>query len=215
MAELIVVRHGQASFGADDYDALSDLGHRQSELAGALLRDRGWEPDRLVTGSLRRQKDTMSSMGFDGAEVHDGFNEYDFHDLLHARFSGIVPSDVMQDRKSHFRSLRETVLDWQGGGLPDAGETWVDFTTRVGAALDHAMRPGARRVLVVSSGGAIGQMVANSLGAPAEMMMTLNLQVKNTSLTRFIFNDRVRYLHEFNGTPHLDVPGRTDMLTYS
>ena len=67
MAELLIVRHGQASFGADDYDKLSEVGHEQSRLAGAALREAGWQPDRLVTGTLRRQKDTLKSMGFDAA----------------------------------------------------------------------------------------------------------------------------------------------------
>ena len=39
MAELLVIRHGQASFGQDDYDVLSDLGHQQSRAVGALLRE--------------------------------------------------------------------------------------------------------------------------------------------------------------------------------
>jgi phosphohistidine phosphatase SixA len=30
MAQLYLVRHGQASFGAADYDKLSDIGHKQS-----------------------------------------------------------------------------------------------------------------------------------------------------------------------------------------
>ena len=49
MSELLVIRHGQASFGQDNYDVLSDLGHRQSKAVGALLREMGWVPDRLVT----------------------------------------------------------------------------------------------------------------------------------------------------------------------
>ncbi|MEY8840214.1 histidine phosphatase family protein, partial [Cribrihabitans sp. XS_ASV171] len=38
MAELLVIRHAQASFGADNYDLLSELGHRQSQAVGAALR---------------------------------------------------------------------------------------------------------------------------------------------------------------------------------
>ena len=50
MSELLVIRHGQASFGQDNYDVLSDLGHEQARAAGAALREAGWVPDRLVTG---------------------------------------------------------------------------------------------------------------------------------------------------------------------
>ncbi|HCT32614.1 MAG TPA: phosphoglycerate mutase, partial [Sulfitobacter sp.] len=70
MGELLVIRHGQASFGADNYDKLSDLGHRQSEAVGQLLRDTGWVPDRTITGTLTRQKETLASMGFEAGDTH-------------------------------------------------------------------------------------------------------------------------------------------------
>lgn len=216
MAELLVIRHGQASFGADNYDVLSDLGHRQSEAAGAFLRDIGWVPDRLITGTLQRQKDTLRSMGFEDApEEHAGLNEYDFQNLLHARYEGNVPDMVKGDRKTHFRALRETILDWQQGGCAGAAETWAEFEARVRAAREFACETDARRVLVVSSGGAIGQLTATSLDAPAPQMMALNLQIKNTSMTKFVFSRSAFYLHEFNATPHLMSAQTADMLTYS
>ena len=38
MSELHLVRHAQASFGSDNYDQLSDLGHRQSRLLGGHFK---------------------------------------------------------------------------------------------------------------------------------------------------------------------------------
>lgn len=216
MAELLVIRHAQASFGADDYDRLSDLGHRQSEMAGAALRAWGWVPDRLVTGTLTRQRQTLESMGFDDPpEQHDGLNEYDFHDLLSVRFDGNVPDPVRHDRKTHFRTLRETILDWQAGGLAGARESWKAFTERVESARRFATDTKARRVLVISSGGPIGELVKASLGAPDAQMMALNLQVKNTSWTRFFFNTSSFILHEFNATPHFSTKDHAEMLTFS
>ncbi len=216
MAELLVIRHAQASFGADDYDRLSDLGHLQAKLSGDALRASGWVPDRLVTGTLTRQHQTLASMGFAQApETHSGLNEYDFHDLLSVRFEGDVPDLVRHDRKTHFRTLRDTILDWQAGGLAGARESWRDFVGRVEAARKFATDTEARRVLVISSGGPIGQLVSASLGAPAPQMMALNLQVKNTSWTTFFFNRSTFMLHEFNATPHLSAQNRADLLTYS
>ena len=216
MAELNVVRHGQAAFGQDNYDQLSDVGHQQSKLVGKALADMGWVPDRLITGTLTRQRDTLSSMGFDTShEEHAGFNEYDFHNLLQTRFPDGVPDLVIGDRKVHFRTLRETILDWQGGGLDGASESWKDFSARVAAALVFATNTDARRVLVVSSGGPIGQLTARSLNAPDPMMMELNLQVKNTSFTKFIFSKGRVFLQGFNATPHLDVSDNAHLLTYS
>lgn len=216
MAELLVIRHGQASFGQDDYDVLSDLGHRQSAAVGALLRETGWVPDRLVTGTLKRQKDTLSSMGFDAApEEHPGFNEYDFHDLLHARFDGKVPELVKGDRRTHFRALRETIFEWQDAAFDGASESFADFEARVEAARAFACDTDAKRVLVVSSGGVIGQLTRQALGANPRHMMELNLQIKNTALTRFMFKGDRCSLHEFNATPHFMSPEGAALLSYS
>ena len=216
MAELLVIRHGQASFGQDNYDVLSDLGHRQSEAVGALLRDIGWMPDRLVTGTLQRQKDTLRSMGFaDAPEEHAGFNEYDFGDLLRARFNGQVPELVKGDRKTHFRALRETVFEWQDAAFDGASETFAEFEARVEAARAFACDKDASRVLVVSSGGVIGQMTRAALGAVNRHMMELNLQVRNTAMTRFMFKGDRFSLHEFNAVPHFATPEGAKLLSYS
>ncbi|MCF6231795.1 MAG: histidine phosphatase family protein [Rhodobacteraceae bacterium] len=220
MSELLVIRHGQASFGADDYDQLSDLGHKQSAMLGARLRDLDWVPDRLVTGTLLRQKQTLASMGFEASpEEHAGFNEYDFHDLLKVNFGGEVPDQVRHDRKAHFRTLRQVIYEWQDGGLSDARECWAEFAARVQAArvfaCDTDAKPGAKRVLVVSSGGPIGQLVACALQAPVKQMVALNLQVKNTSITRFFWSGERFTLNEFNATPHFGNQNDAAMMTYS
>lgn len=211
----MVIRHGQASFGADNYDKLSELGHRQSAAVGQTLREMGWVPDRTITGTLTRQVETLASMGFDVGETHDGFNEYDFNDLLNARYKGDVPDMVKGDRKTHFRTLRETVFEWQADQIEGPAESWATFTTRVEKARAAACAPGAERVLAVSSGGVIGQLVAASLSAPDKMMMTLNLQIKNTSITKFVFTDRAFFLHEFNAAPHMVSGDAAELLTYS
>lgn len=216
MAELLVIRHGQAAFGQDNYDVLSELGHRQSEAAAAALKRMGWAPDRVVTGTLARQRDTAAAMGLGVApEEHAGFNEYDFQDLLHARFAGQVPDLVKGDRKTHFRELRETVLAWQEARFEGAAESWAQFAGRVEDARRFATDTEAKRVLVISSGGVIGQLTAASLGAPVAQMMHLNLQIKNTAMTRFMFSGEKFSLHEFNATPHFSDPDGAKLLSYS
>lgn len=216
MAELLVVRHGQASFGADNYDLLSELGRQQARVLGDTLRALDWIPDRVITGSLERQKQTLADMQFDlTPELHPGWNEYDFHDLLHSRFGGQAPDDVITDRKTHFRALRETLAIWQTIGIPQASETWQRFCNRIEAARQHAVTTDCERVLVVSSGGAIARLVSNSLQVPDEQMIALNLQIKNSSVSRFIFSKERFFLHEFNSVPHLYNQDRAALLTYS
>jgi broad specificity phosphatase PhoE len=216
MAELLVIRHGQASFGADDYDVLSDLGRAQSRAAGEWLRAMGWAPDRVITGTLNRHIDTATEMGFDQPrEEHEGLNEYDFGDLLNARFNGDIPEIVKGDRKAHFRTLRETVFAWQKDGIENPAETWATFADRIEAARAFAVDTDAKRVLVISSGGVIGQMTARSLHAPDAHMMNLNLQIKNTAMTRFMFSGSLFSLNEFNATPHYATPEGAKLMSYS
>ncbi len=216
MAELLVIRHGQASLGQKNYDVLSDLGRSQARVAGDWLRSMGWTPDRIISGTLNRQMDTADEMGFDAAvEQHEGLNEYDFGDLLNARFKGAVPEIAKGDLKMHFRMLRETVFAWQDGEIENAGETWDAFVTRVEAARAVATQGPAKRVLAVTSGGVIGQLTAASLGAPVRHMMHLNLQIKNAAMTRFMFSGPKFSLNEFNATPHFATPDAIKLMSYS
>lgn len=56
MGSLALVRHGQASFGAADYDRLSDRGVEQARALGARWAAEGLTA--IYTGPLRRQVDT-------------------------------------------------------------------------------------------------------------------------------------------------------------
>ena len=58
MATIYLIRHGQASFGAENYDKLSELGCRQAEVAGEYFRDTGIQFDAVYSGDLSRQRET-------------------------------------------------------------------------------------------------------------------------------------------------------------
>ena len=58
MGVLLLVRHGQASLGGADYDRLSELGYRQARATGARLVRADLVIDRMVCGTLARQRDT-------------------------------------------------------------------------------------------------------------------------------------------------------------
>ena len=175
-------------------------------------------PDAVFTGAQRRHRETWEGLaegsGLDHApEVHDGLNEFDFKGLLAARFPEGVPHDVAQDRKTHFKTLRNTVLMWQRDEIEHPPESWSAFAGRVAGARE-ALRGAGRRVLAVSSGGAIAQMVSQTLGTPPARMIELQLQMKNCAVTRLIAGRSTMYLHVFNETPHVDAD-MAHLLTYS
>lgn len=62
MSVLYLVRHGQASFGSDDYDRLSDLGREQGRIAGRFLAAQGVEPVSIIHGEMLRQRQTAEGI---------------------------------------------------------------------------------------------------------------------------------------------------------
>lgn len=58
MPRVLLIRHGQAMVGTDDYDRLSKLGQRQSLLLARALADRGVRPRVILSGALKRQQET-------------------------------------------------------------------------------------------------------------------------------------------------------------
>jgi len=222
MPQLYLIRHAQASFGAANYDLLSDLGHEQSVALGRALAVQGVQPDALFIGEQRRHRETLEGIlkGMDRdpeeAQIQPGLNEFDFKNLLDAHYRNQpAPENMHSERKSHFRTLRDTVLAWQRDEIENPPETWAEFSGRVEAARQAITASAGKVIVAVSSGGAIGQMIAATLDAPSEQQIKLQLQMKNCAVNRFIFSDRNFYLHGFNETPHITAANADTLLTYS
>ena len=220
MAELVLVRHAQASFGAEDYDKLSELGWRQARWLGEYFRERGAAFDLHVRGSLRRHEETLvgiaEGMGRALESAADArLDEYDSRALLQAHLKG-RPMPQGGDRREHFRILREAMYAWTEGTLDGAShEPFSEFRARVLAALTELRRGAAKRVLVVSSGGPISTMLAEVLGMPQRGVVDLNLQTRNTGITELQAGAGRIHCVSFNNVPHLDRPDRAGALTYS
>ncbi|HLT26540.1 MAG TPA: histidine phosphatase family protein [Zeimonas sp.] len=223
MSIVYLVRHAQASFGAEDYDALSELGFRQAHWLGRHFADRGLRFARTVSGTMLRQQDTaraiLEAMGESGdaLELHEGLNEYP-GEALYTAHTGLAPrAHQLADARDYWRTFRHAMLAWAEDRLPDVPETWPAFGTRVRAAIELAVRGTARddAVLVVSSGGAIGRLVADLMGAPASTAIELNLQCRNTGFTELIAGREVLRLLSFNNVAHLDTPERRSAITFA
>jgi len=221
MGTVTFVRHGQASFGAADYDCLSPLGERQCEALGAYLAARGRRFDAVVRGTLRRHRQSLDAIarqleGLPVALEWPALDEYDGVALVRALVGTLPPVDTRDGYKHHFRLLREALAAWMDGRIEPAGmPSWPAFRDGVGSALGrlHAEFPGD--VLVVSSGGPISTAVAQVLGAPGSAMIELNMRLRNSALTEFVGSRTGHALAGFNAVPHLDVPGREDWITWA
>lgn len=225
MGTLYLVRHGQASFGADDYDQLSDLGRRQSVRLGQYLRERygeGLRFDAVLTGTLRRQIGTWQGIaeggGFSAPHVSwPGLNEYDSHAVIAAIHNEPLPKpDTPELYRHHFRLLRDGLTQWMNGvvsphGMPD----YDDFRHGVVSALDHVRTQHSGNVLLVSSGGPISTAVGHVLGTTPETTIELNLRIRNSAVTELHVSPKHLNLVTYNTLPHLDAPEYRDWVTYA
>ena len=225
MAQFYLVRHGQASFGSDNYDQLSPLGHQQARWLGEYFAERDMQFDGLITGDLVRHQETGAGI-CDGlgvqlpGEIHTGLNEFDFHSLVHA-WQAQHPEDKAKEDSAHasafYRALKSAMKAWRHGELEgELPETWENFSDRVAAARDHIQQTYSdkEKVVIVSSGGAMGMFMKHALNTADDTVVELNLQIRNTSVIHGFFNNKVVRVASFNNVPHLDRADRFDAITY-
>ncbi len=222
MALLFLVRHAQASFAAENYDVLSDLGRRQSRLLGEYFAGRGLSFSRVLHGTLQRQRDTalevLSAMDIDAAiaRQHPGLDEYHAEALYGAHTGGRNPREHQRaDYRDYWRTFRAAMTRWSEDGLEGVPETWGQFGDRMRAALVEAVAGLGREeaALVVSSGGAIGRTLGELLGSPGSVAIELNLQFRNTGICEILAGNGSLRVISINALPHLDQPGRRDLIT--
>jgi broad specificity phosphatase PhoE len=225
MSELFLVRHAQASFGTDDYDRLSGLGHRQARWLGEHFRYRGLEFDQVLCGSMLRHRETVAGIlcGMDqkpeNVETDAAWNEFDFQAIVAAYLEQheLAPPVPGAAQTEFSRILRAALLAWAEnrlhGPLP---ERWEQFEGRVRTGLGSVtgQKGGNRRILLVSSGGAISTALRCVLEAPPSAMVQMNLQLRNSSVSHLFFNSKNIHFSGFNHVPHLDRPDRAGAVTY-
>ena len=215
MSVLYLVRHGQASFGTDDYDRLSDLGKEQSRITGRFLAAQGIEPDRIVHGEMLRQRQTaeglLEGMGLSmDAHVDSGWNEYAAWEL-----TGVL--DDVDPRAKHDSKIFQGELErgaarWASGEHDeDYRETYKQFTSRVERALDDAVAAmgSGQSTIVVSSAGAIAWTAARLIGGDFDQWMAFNRVTINTGITKIITGQSGTSLISFNDHGHQDPQNAT------
>jgi broad specificity phosphatase PhoE len=223
MPYLYLVRHAQPDF-AGHYDSVTPLGLQQSAWLGQHFAARGLRFARMVSGNLQRQLLTLATVlqhlpGAPQPRLDSRFDEYDAASVLSAFHLGDERAlRSAGDRRGYFIALRSALQAWaRREDAPDGMESWHAFGARVSAAADAACDglDQSDVVLVVTSGGVIGRLVAASLGADAEAAIQLNLQTRNTGITELIRGRSVSRLVAFNAVPHLEHADRAYAVTHS
>ncbi|AWK89478.1 histidine phosphatase family protein [Azospirillum thermophilum] len=235
MGRIRLVRHGQASFLAEDYDRLSETGMRQSVALGAWLRRTGQDADLVLRGSLRRHRETAEAClaawkpeeGRPVETVEDAaFDEFDHLDVLGAlrpelRAPGALAAFLrgQDDPRRAFQALFVRSLErWTAGGHGGHGgdyrESWTAFRERCAAGLRRAIeRAPSGSVWVFTSGGPVAVACQQVLGLSDRGTLDLNAVIANTGVTTLLHGRGRLSLGSFNATGHLEAACDAGLLT--
>lgn len=225
MPTLFLVRHGQASYGATDYDVLSECGHEQAAAVARELRERGQRIDRVVSGSLRRQRETASPIAAEAGvdvEVDTRWDEYSDDDILShhsssdARTHGAEGASPALSSKEFQGVLEAALVQWLTAGkdAPTA-ESYAAFSARSLAALSDLGTdlPAGSAAVACTSSGVLAAICVALLETRSGAFVVFNRVAVNASITKVVVGRRGMTLISFNEHAHLERDGRR-LLTY-
>lgn len=208
MARLHLIRHGQASFGADDYDALSARGHEQARHIARSLPP----PDQLISGGMCRHRETAAPFGTAQEDVR--WNEFDYLDVITASRPDLnshaaLRNAVMGETNPHraFQEIYETALKrWADGAHDgDYAESRLAFRSRVRAALAEIVTQIGKTdvVYVITSGGPIAALVQDALQLSESATRGIEKTLVNCGVTKLSVRPGSAQLISLNEHQHL------------
>jgi broad specificity phosphatase PhoE len=232
VGSIYLVRHGQASFAAADYDRLSPLGEEQSRLLGRWLLRCGIVADAVVTGGLTRHRATAALCLAEGSHapqerwlVERGFDEYDHREVLARHRPDLATPDALAStlaaspnpRRAFQQTFAAAVERWVAGGHDgEYAESWTAFCDRVTAAFRALIeRSGpSRTVMVFTSGGPIAAVVRGLLSLRDPEALEVNWALVNTGITKVLYDRERAGVSYLNAYPHLEGAASPDLVTY-
>jgi len=217
MSTLVLMRHGQASFGEARYDALSETGRAQARSTGAWLGERGETLSAVWHGPRQRQVDTAALVIAEAGIAYrpqftPGLEEFaEGEEVLAAAaelFGRPMTGPEAPPRAEQLRCYDAAYDAWSRGDLDIPGRVpFGEFRLGVRQWLHDVVAapdaPSGQRILAVTSSGVVGAVVCEVLGLPDEQWCPLVRLIHNASLTEIVFSKGRTGLRAFNSTGHL------------
>jgi broad specificity phosphatase PhoE len=231
-----MIRHGQASFGSENYDRLSPLGVVQAGIVAKHLLKIGLRFDAIYSGFMDRQQKTAAALVNLCREQHvlplseliktKVFNEYDSTTVFEDQIRMMVKEDpslsndvkkMLSDKRVFQRLFQKAMTRWASGNHDSPGSPkWQAFRNRVQQGIRRVMKDqGAKKTIAIfTSGGPISVTVQMALGLSDDKAIEISWQIMNASIARFKYNSEGIALAGFNDITHLTLEGDDNLLTY-
>ncbi len=235
MSTLFFIRHGQASFGKNNYDKLSLLGLKQSRILANYLNRIKIHFDAIYCGTMERQVKTAAEYSLCCAEtdfpapeiIYDKrLNEFDAEGVLKTLLPVLLfeqpayrfdSNNLLKDRGAFQRIFEAIMTMWSSGNYEMNGViTWKEFIDGVNRVVDDIMAAhrGGVNIALFTSGGPISVTVQRVLGLTPQKAMDIRDLLVNTSISRFKYSKGKIMMASFNEYPHLERNEERDIITY-
>lgn len=235
MSEIYLIRHGQASFGAENYDRLSETGVRQAAVLGEHLARLKVKFDAVCFGEMDRQQKTAQGvidayrehgLFIPEPEIDSCFNEYDSVSVWDAQIEMMLKEEptlldpIEKDPKNNAafqKVFSRVVRRWVSGEYDQPGDViWKGFRDQVIKGLENLMaqQGSSKRIALFSSGGPISVAVGMAMGLTDLRTIETSWEVINASVSRLKYGGGRVTLTGFNDITHLELTGDKTLLTY-
>lgn len=232
MAAIYLIRHGQASFGQANYDALSQLGKQQSHVLGEGLAKRRVRFDKIIHGGLTRHEETAEfcMKGFGEADpklpfnIDSRFSEYNHQEVIARHKPELSSHQTMAEylashdspRKAFQLLFGEALQRWVSGDFDhEYSETWQSFQQRCREALHDLVNNenNYREIAIFTSGGPISITLQQVLELNNHQATNLSWSIVNASVTKLLFKNGRVSLNFFNDFSYFELTDPS-LITY-
>ena len=208
MKQIILVRHGQGTNNLPDSVVggwsdveLTELGIKQAEAVAERLSNE-LENIPVYSSDLRRARQTAEII----CKRLDATPEYALE--LREHNAGIASGMNREEAMKLWVKKDPPTLDWRP--WPEA-ESWGEFYTRISTFMDKLSET-EERVLIVSHGGTIQNIIRWWLGTPRSDHFKVAFGTANTSVTVLDTWFNVRRIERLNDTSHYAMMGTTNPI---
>ncbi len=229
MATIYLIRHGQAQFGMEEYDALSPTGIEQAKLLGKNLVQRKIQPTKIISGAMQRHQQTTSyclecmQLSSNMVQTDANWNEFDHRDVI-AKYDTRY-ADLNQLKQAIFLDsnpkqkileiIKGAVIRWTSGHHHDYNESWTAFCERIQLGLQTVVENSEENdvVFVFTSGGSISVVMQQLLNLSIQKTFELQLNIANASITKLKTGTLGLRLLSFSDFAHFEGE-HANFLTY-